>query len=47
MATPYYDYASADMKPWHIRYHYRYYDRTGAQSAEGEFDDLVVNKQGE
>jgi TonB family protein len=38
MATPYYDYASADMKPWHIRYHYRYYDRTGAQSAEGEFD---------
>lgn len=37
-AAPYYDYQSSDMKPWHIRYHYQYYDDKGMPSAEGEFD---------
>ena len=38
MAAPHYDYASPDMKPWHIRYHYQYYDENGLPGAEGEFD---------
>ncbi len=38
LAAPYYDYASPDMKPWHIRYHYQYFDENGLPSAEGEFD---------
>ena len=38
MATPFYDYASPDMKPWHVRYHYQYYDENGLPVVEGEFD---------
>ena len=38
MAAPLYDYASPDMKPWHIRYHYRYFDENGQAGGEGTFD---------
>lgn len=38
MMAPYYDYASSEMKPWHIRYRYRYYDENGQPSPEGQFD---------
>lgn len=37
-AAPYYDYQSSEMKPWHVRYHYQYFDIKGMPSAEGEFD---------
>lgn len=38
MMAPYYDYASSDMKPWHISYRYQYYDDQGQASTEGKFD---------
>ncbi len=37
-AAPFYDYASPDMKPWHIRYHYQYFDENGQPGVEGTFD---------
>ncbi len=38
MMAPYYDYASSDMKPWHIRYRYQYLDENGFPGPEGHFD---------
>jgi TonB family protein len=38
MAAPYYDYASPDMKPWHMRYRYHYFDENGQAGGEGTFD---------
>jgi hypothetical protein len=38
LAAPLYDYASPDMKPWHIRYHYQNFDQSGKALAEGDFD---------
>jgi TonB family protein len=37
-AAPFYDYASPDMKPWHIRYHYQAFDQSGQPEGEGTFD---------
>ena len=37
-AAPFYDYASSDMKPWHIRYHYQAFDDNGQLAGEGSFD---------
>jgi TonB family protein len=38
MAAPLYDYASPDMKPWHIRYHYQAFDENGQATGDGTFD---------
>ena len=47
MAAPFYDYASPDMKPWHVRYRYRTYDQSGQFIAEGQFGYWLVDGQGE
>jgi TonB family protein len=38
LAAPLYDYASPDMKPWHIRYHYQSFDESGEATGDGTFD---------
>lgn len=38
IAAQFYDYASPDMKPWHVRYHYQSFDQSGQPLGEGDFD---------
>ena len=44
MAAPFYDYASADMKPWHVRYGYRAFNQQGHPEGEGTFDFWSMGK---
>jgi TonB family protein len=38
VAAPFYDYFAPDMKPWHARYRFQYFDENGQPGAVGEFD---------